>query len=309
MVYNHPVMTQASYSVLKDRGLLSLAGGDACVFLQGLVSNDVDKIGPARAVHAAFLTPQGKYLHDFFILQIDGALLLDCEGGRLDDLKRRLSLYKLRADVALSERTADFAVAALFGEGAVEKAGLTPAAGSAAPFLAGVAYVDPRLAAAGGRAVVPAEGAARALEAAGLAAAGREDYDAWRLGLGLPDGSRDMTVEKALLLENGFNEMGSVDWDKGCYLGQELTARTNYRGLLKKRLVPVAVEGPLPEPQTPLLLDGEEAGEMKSGRGDRGLALIRIEHLEKAAASGLGFTAAGARLTAKEPAWATIKAS
>ncbi len=298
-------MTQTSYSLLEDRGLLSVAGGDARGFLQGLVSNDIEKTSPARAVHAAFLTPQGKYLHDFFIVQMDGALLLDCEGGRLDDLERRLSMYKLRADVDLSERTADFAVAALFGGNAANSAGLPPEAGSAAPFLAGIAYVDPRLAAAGARAVVPAEGAAEALATAGLAAAGPQDYDAWRLGLGLPDGSRDLTVEKALLLENGFDEMGSVDWDKGCYLGQELTARTNYRGLIKKRLVPVAVEGPLPEPETPLVFDGKEAGEMKSGRGDRGLALIRLEYLEKAAAAGGAFTAGETRLNPKEPAWAT----
>ncbi len=295
------------YVVLEDRGLIGIEGEDAREFLQGLISNDVRGVAPDRAIHAAFLTPQGKYLHDFFIIEDNGGLLLDCESRRLDDLKRRLGIYKLRAKVALANRSEAFVVAALIGDGALATLGLpgeTP--GAAARFADGVAYVDPRLAAAGARVVLPRDGAATALENAGFAAAERSDYDALRIRLGLADGSRDMEVEKAILLENGFDELHGVDWDKGCYMGQELTARTRYRGLIKKRLVPVTVDGPLPAPGTPVMFEDKQAGEIRSGVEGAALALMRLEYLDRAAASGQPFTAADARITATKPDWAAF---
>ena len=102
-------------------------------------------------------------------------------------------------------------------------------------------------------------------------------YDALRLSLGVPDGSRDLPVEKALLLESGFDELHGVDWDKGCYMGQELTARTKYRGLVKRRLFPVRVDGPLPAPGTAIQRNGQEVGEIRSGSGDRALAMLRLD--------------------------------
>src|SRR6185503_18496273 len=110
------------------------------------------------------------------------------------------------------------------------------------------------------------------------------EYEALRLELGVPDGSRDLPVEKAILLENGFDELHGIDWQKGCYMGQELTARTKYRGLVRKRLLPVEIEGPLPAPGTPVMAGDKEAGEMRSGADGLGLALLRLEHLE----AGLG---------------------
>ena len=103
--------TPDRYVVLEDRGLIGVDGEDARECLQGLVSNDVRRVAADRAIHAAFLTPQGKYLHDFFIVDDDGGLLLDCEARRLDDLKRRLGIYKLRAKVALADRSEAFVVA------------------------------------------------------------------------------------------------------------------------------------------------------------------------------------------------------
>ncbi len=303
--------TPDRYVVLDDRGLIGVDGEDAREFLQGLVSNDVRRVAPDRAIHAAFLTPQGKYLHDFFIVEDNGGLLLDCETRRLDDLKRRLGIYKLRAKVALADRSESFVVAALIGDGVFATLGLpaeTPAEtpGAAARFAGGVAYLDPRLAAAGARVVLPRDGAAKALENSGFAAADRTEYDALRIRLGLADGSRDMEVEKAILLENGFDELHGVDWDKGCYMGQELTARTRYRGLIKKRLVPVAVDGPLPAPGTPVMFEGKQAGEIRSGVEGAALALMRLEALDRAAAAGQPFTAADALITARKPEWAAF---
>ena len=136
----------------------------------------------------------------------------------------------------------------------------------------------------------------------GLDEAPLAEYEALRLRLGVPDGSRDMPVEKALLLESGFDELHGVDWQKGCYIGQELTARTKYRGLIKRRLFPVTVEGALPPPGTPVERDGREVGEIRSGLGDRALAMLQLD-----AAEG-PLTAEGATLHAERPAWMQIAA-
>ncbi|MBL6957817.1 MAG: folate-binding protein YgfZ [Rhodospirillales bacterium] len=296
-------MAEGTYTVLEDRGLIGISGEEARDFLQGLISNDTMKTGPDQAIYAAFLTPQGKFLHDFFIIELDGSLLLDCEGDRLADLLKRLRMYKLRAQVDVEDRSPDFSVAALFGKDALSAAGLPEKPGSAAAFNGGVVFADPRLAAAGARAILPKDSAEAALTATSLSPGDKDAYEAVRISLGLPDGSRDMQTDKAILLENGFEELNGVDWDKGCYMGQELTARTKYRGLVKKRLMPVSVDGPLPQPGTPILLDGREAGEMRSGNDGLGLALMRLEALEKAAESGGAFTAGEATLTPSKPDW------
>ncbi len=303
-------MTKTGYVHLDDRGVLEVAGEDARAFLQGLISNDVGKIAPDTAIYAAFLTPQGKYLHDFFLVELGGALLLDCEKERLADLKRRLGMYRLRSKVTLTDRTDDFAVAALIGDGVADSVGLPDGpAGAAVPFAGGVAYLDPRLAAMGVRLMVPGDGAPTALAGTGLAALGAADYDRCRIRLGLPDGSRDMETERAILLENGFDELHGVDWEKGCYLGQELTARTKYRALIKKRLVPVDVDGPLPPLGTPVVFEGKEIGEIRSGSGDVAVALIRLTALEKAARTDAAFTAGDASVKPTIPAWAVLQKS
>ena len=111
----------------------------------------------------------------------------------------------------------------------------------------------------------------------GLAPADFAAWDRRRLALGVPDGSRDLVPEKSLLLESGFDELNGIDWQKGCYVGQELTARTKYRGLVKKRLLPVRLDGPTPEPGALIVRDGQEAGEMRSARDGIGLALLRLD--------------------------------
>ena len=298
-------MTRRSAIILESRGALRVTGADARPFLQGMISNDIDKLAPDRALWAAFLTAQGRFLHDFFLAQPaeDTSILLDCEAARRDDLRRRLGLYKLRAKVAIEDATAEYRIAVLFGDGALSALGLPDEAGRSVPFAGGIAYVDPRRAELGARALLPAAAAEPALSEAGFAAADLAAYDTLRIGLGLPDGSRDLEIEKALLLENGFDELHGIDWQKGCYVGQELTARTKYRGLVKKRLLPVHIDGPTPPPDTPVMLAGKEAGVMRSAVDGIGLALLRLEHLDAAAAEG-ALTAGDARLTPRKPGWA-----
>jgi hypothetical protein len=295
-------MAGPRYIMLEDRGIVTIGGEDRRTFLQGLTSNDVSRVDRSRSVYAAFLTAQGKYLHDFFVAEIGDVLALECERRRSADLVRRLRIYKLRAKVAVEDRSADWAVAALIGEDAATAVGLASEPGASAPFLGGVAFVDPRLAEAGVRAILPAADAATRLSEAGFVAETHDAYDRHRLALGLADGSRDMELERTILLECGFDELHGVDWEKGCFLGQELTARTKYRGLIRKRLIPVLVEGPLPEPGTPILKEDREVGEMRSGSGDLGLAMLRLEALE-AGAGPAPFMAGEARLTPRLPDW------
>ena len=291
-------MGQGSFVVLEDRGILAVSGPDRAGFLQGLVSNDVEKIAADRAIYAALLTAQGKYLHDFIMVAAGEAIWLDAEAGRLADLRRRLSMYRLRAKVTLDELP-DLALAAVFGDGVCGVLDLPEQPGAARPFAGGVALVDPRLMALGARVILPREEIRETLIAAGIAEADFAAYDRHRLALGIPDGSRDLIVEKSILLESGFDELNGVDWQKGCYIGQELTARTKYRGLIKKRLFPVRIDGPAPASGTILSLDGKEAGEMRSSRDGTGLALLRRD----AVVEGQPLAAEGATLTPMQLEW------
>jgi len=287
-------MTQIRFVALDDRAVLAIGGPDRAAFLQGLISNDTTRIGADRAVYAALLTPQGKYLHDFMLVEVGETIWLDGEAGRLADLKRRLAMYRLRSKVTLDERP-DLTVAAVIGGPALD---LHDAPGAAHPLGAGVAFVDPRLPALGARVILPRDEIARTLAEAGAVETDYADYDRLRLSLGVPDGSRDLVLDKSILLEAGFDELQGVDWQKGCYIGQELTARTKYRGLIKKRLFPVRIDGPAPEPGAIVMLDGHEAGEMRSSRDGVGLALLRLEAL------GHGRLAAGeAVIEPTTPAW------
>lgn len=291
-----------SYAILDERGVLEVAGDERVAFLQGLVSNDVTKVGPERVLYAALLTAQGRYLHDFMMLDRDSAVLLEGEAMRLDDLRQRLALYKLRSKVTLRVVSDEFIVVAAFGAGAAHALTLSEEPGAARAFAGGIAYVDPRLAALGVRLLLPRADGAQAVAALGFAAAGHNEYERLRLIHGVPDGSLDLPVEKALLIEAGFDGLHGIDWQKGCYIGQELTARMRYRALVKKRLMPVAVEGTLQPPGTPVMLGGEEVGELRSGRDGVALALLRLDAVENAAA-GAALTVGEAQLTVLKPAW------
>jgi folate-binding protein YgfZ len=261
------------------RAVLRVAGPDRESFLQGLVSNDVRRVAPDRALFAALLSAQGRFLHDFHIAAADlgdePAWLLDPEAARAADLLRRLKLYRLRAKVEIEDLSDRFSVHALFGPGAATAAGLPAEPGAARIFAGGVLAVDARDPALGVRAILPRETAGAALDGLGEPAP-FEAWDRHRLALGIPDGSRDLPVDKALLMESGYDALHAIDWKKGCYVGQELTARTKYRGLVKRALLPVAVDGPMPEAGAPVEAGGTVVGEMRSGRDGLALALLRL---------------------------------
>lgn len=226
----------AFYTRLENRGLIHLEGPDRLKFLQGLITNDINKLKPGRLLYACFLTPQGKFLHDFFISGGEDFLLLECEGGsRARDLYERLLKHRLRANVQISieEQTPVYAV---FGN----ETGLP----------------DPRHEKMGRRSFERPEG---------LPEKPFETWDSLRIALTIPDGSRDLIPEKSTLDEGRIDTLSGVDYEKGCYIGQELTARMHYRGLGKKHLQTVKLDT-LPE-----------KAELRSSCGDMGLALVRGE--------------------------------
>ena len=297
----------ALFTLLPDRAVLTIAGEDRRVFLQGLITNDTRMLAADRALFAAFLTAQGKYLHDFIVSEREDVLLLEGEAARLDDLRRRLSLYRLRSKVTLDRTLPPWRVAAVWGAGAAAGLGLEGSpAGTVRPFgSGGLALIDPRLIDLGAR-VLMQDDPSDALRAAGYQPATPEDWQRHRLALGVPEGSGDLVPEKSFLLENGFDELNAINWQKGCYLGQELTARTKYRALIKKRLLPVRLPGSPPLPGTPVLQAGKGVGEIRTAIADGnqtiGLALLSLDHLST------DLTADGHPLSWHKPDWMVLPA-
>ncbi|MBW4023248.1 MAG: folate-binding protein YgfZ [Proteobacteria bacterium] len=259
---------------LDHRAVLSVEGDDRVSFLQGLVSQDMERAAPGQALWTALLTPQGKWLAEFFVFSDGGRLLLEVEAAQREMIATRLTRFRLRARVTITP--SPLAVQTAW-DGPVPEVPL------------GLVAADPRLETAGWRIL-----SERPLPTNASAA----DWDAHRLALGLPDGTRDLEPEKTVLLEAGFDELNGISWTKGCYMGQELTARTRYRGLVKRRLVPVAITGEAPTPGTPVMSGGREVGTMRSASGGRGLAVLRLDALQSEA-----LTCGAATLIPAVPGW------
>ncbi|MCF6215683.1 MAG: folate-binding protein [Emcibacter sp.] len=238
-------------ALLENRAILALSGSDRKNFLQGLITNDINAISDNSAIYAALLTPQGKYLHDFFIIEKDDTIFLDCERGRMADIHRRLMMYRLRADVNIMDCSEKYAVLAspeLLSEGLIS-------------------YPDPRHPNMGFRTIIVPP----------VSYQTDDHYDECRLSLGLPDGARDFDVDKTLILEGNMEELNGVDFTKGCYVGQEVTARMKHRAILKKRLLPITVDGSLPTRGTEIMdNDGKKIGDIRSGLGNKAIGYFRL---------------------------------
>jgi len=278
-------MTAMRGLVDDGRAVLRLGGLDARDWLQGLVSNDVRRLARDHAVYAALLTPQGKYLFDFFLVEgADGAILLDVAASRAAALMQRLSLYRLRRDVQIADVSAQTQVALVWRA----QTGQAPLAAPGALVVA-----DPRDAALGWR--LYAQDAAAALALAGAEAAPRDAYDALRVAVAAPESGVELIPDDSYILEAGFERLNGVDFRKGCYVGQEVTARMRHKTDLRKGLLRVRVEGAAPPPGTPVTTaDGKPAGALFTVIGGAGLAHLRFDR----AAGPL--KAGGATVTAPE---------
>jgi folate-binding protein YgfZ len=297
-------MSSSGYVALAGRGVIALRGADRVAFLQGLISRDLEQITSDRAGYGALLTPQGKFLFDFLIVSTGDSLLLDVERARLADLLRRLAMYRLRAKVELEDASGSYAIAAVLGDDVAARFELENRPGACRPLGAGFVAVDPRLVRLGLRALLPPAELRPTLEELGLPALDPEAYEHLRITAGVPDGSRDMVIEKSTLLESGFEELEGVDFAKGCFVGQELTARMKYRGLVRKRLLPVVLKGPRPEPGTIVRLGEREAGEMRSSIEGHGLALLRLDRIAEAADANAPLCAGATQVIPIKPDWA-----
>ena len=296
-------MSSSGYVALPERGVIALRGAERVAFLQGLISRELEQITADRAGYGALLTPQGKFLFDFMILRTADALLLDAERARLPDLLRRLTMYRLRAKVDLEDASGRYSSAAVLGDDVARRFELEARPGACRPLGEGFVFIDPRLTRLGVRVLLPPPALGPTLQGLGFGPLEPEAYERVRITAGVPDGSRDLVTERSTLLESGFEELHGVDFAKGCFVGQELTARMRYRGLVRKRLLPVLLKGPRPEPGTIIRLGEREAGEMRSSIDGRGLALLRLDRIAEAEQSGTPLSAGATEVVPVKPDW------
>jgi folate-binding protein YgfZ len=261
---------------LSDRAVIALEGSEAREFLQGLITNDVARLAPGIGLYAALLTPQGKILFDFLMAEGDGAVLLDCAAGTAEALVKRLTMYRLRAKIGIARRPQLAVYAGLTGR----------------PAERAVTFADPRLAALGPRSIGAAAEMPDFLE-------GPAAYHAERLALGVPEGA-DFGSDKIFALDAGLDELHGVSFDKGCYVGQELTARMKHRGTARKRILGVRADIALPPAGVKIMSAGAEIGEIFSTYGREGFALMRLDRLGETKAS---LTADNLPVTITRPQW------
>ncbi len=271
---------------LEDRGVLRVAGEDAASFLQGVLTNDVERLGRHEARYAALLSPQGKILFDFLVVRLPAdegeAFALDCDAAQASELAKRLGFYKLRAKVTIGDESADHGVLAYWG-GEPENA------------PGGIVYADPRASGLGTREILP-HAKAVAVGEASLA-----DYEALRISLGAPKGGVDFAYGDAFPHDVNMDLLHGVDFEKGCYVGQEVVSRMKHKGGVRKRVARVDLQGVAPAPGTPVL-DGElPVGTLGGSAGRRALALVRLDRVEDARAAGRALTAGGVVLRVQAP--------
>ena len=299
-------MNDTYYTALTDRGILSVSGADSLAFLQGILTNDIEKVSANRAIYTAILTPQGKYLHDFFVAKFGDTFLLDCSTNQLGELTKRLKMYRLRAKVDIEDRSDDFAIFAIGGPNKLNFAGLAGTAGTTTEYGDGIAFVDPRLAELGIRTIQPASTATEIMNNTDLSLGNLDTYKASQFSLGVPDGDSNEFLKQSFPLEIGFAELNAISFDKGCYVGQEVTTRMKIRKLVKKRLVPVIFDGSAPAPGAVIQNQDKAAGQIFAANNESGLAMIRLETLDQVLNGDSKLATEETTLRATKPAWFQI---
>ena len=275
-------------AILPDRAVVQAIGADVTTLLNDLLTVELAKLGPGRARHAALLTPQGKIAFEAFVIKDKEGFLFDIAADRADAFVKRLDLYKLRADARFAI-VPDFEVAVAWGE--------ETASPDNPP---GLAFRDPRLPALGWRIVASAHELTTWLEVS--ADEGTvEGYAAHRIDLGVPEGGPDYG-EDDFPHDALFDQLNGVDFDKGCFVGQEVVSRMKHRGTARRRLVPVDVEGDA-QAGDDVTVAGRSVGTLRSLRDGQGLAMLRIDRLPE---DGTALEAGAAKLTVRKPSWATF---
>jgi tRNA-modifying protein YgfZ len=276
---------------LPDRGVVKVSGDGARDFLNGLVTTDVALLRPGLGRFGALLTPQGKIVTDFLITEAPsghgGGFLIDCPRALAQGLADKLGFYKLRAKVGIENLSDSLGVVAVWdGEPAVK------------PDLA---FADPRNAALGWRILVPEELAQKVADLIGAEMVDSTAYDAHRIAAGAPRGGLDFMYGDAFPHETNMDRLHGVDFDKGCYVGQEVVSRMQHRGTARTRTIRILLDGPAPEPGAAIVAGDKSIGTMGSAAGGAGLALLRIDRAADALQAGTPLTAGGLALRLAEP--------
>lgn len=278
-------------ALLPDRGVVKVSGDDARKFLHGLVTADMLSLTPGTARFCALLTPQGKIIADFFVAEAPsadgGGFFLDVPRALDTTLFDKLNLYKLRAKVLIEDLSEILGVLAVWDG--------TPAA------KYGLSYADPRLPALGTRLMIPPHRAADAAREIGASLVAAEDYEAHRIGLGVPRGGIDFAYGDAFPHEADMDQLGGVDFAKGCYVGQEVVSRIEHRGIARTRAVPIRYDGGAPENGVAITAGERQVGTMGSAARGRGIALLRLDRVAEATEP---LTAGGVPIHLVKPDWA-----
>ncbi len=284
-------------ALLPDRGVVKVAGDDARGFLNGLATNDIGKVSPQEARFAALLTPQGKIIVDFIVAEAPaadgGGFFLDCPRALAAALVDKLNFYKLRAKVLAEDLSAVLGVMAVWD--------------SQSRVIAdteyGLCYADPRLPALGMRVMLPPHLAAEAAADLGATLVDAAAYEAHRIALGVPRGGADFIYGDAFPHEADMDQLAGVDFDKGCYVGQEVVSRVEHRSSARSRIVPVTYEY-APTPGLPVMAGEKEIGTLMSAISGRGLAMIRLDRLADAQAAHAPITCGNIPIRVLKPDWA-----
>ena len=276
---------------LPDRGVVKLSGEDARNFLNGLVTTDVTQLAPGQGRFGALLTPQGKITVDFLITEAPeghgGGFLVDCPRPLAQPLADKLGFYKLRARVAVENLSDNLGVIAAWNGDFAMKPDL--------------AFADPRDAALGWRILAPQELAPKVAELIGAELVDAADYEAHRIATGVPRGGLDFMYNDAFPHETNMDRLHGVDFDKGCYVGQEVVSRMQHRGTARTRTVRVTLDGARPEAGTTVMAGDKSVGTMGSTAGQKGLALIRTDRVTEALDAGASLTAGGLGIRLADP--------
>jgi tRNA-modifying protein YgfZ len=281
-------------ALLPDRGVVKVAGDDARNFLHGLVTADILKLAPEAARFCALLSPQGKIIADFFIAeapaQDGGGFFLDLPRTLVKPVVDKLNLYKLRARVLVEDLSEVLGILAAWdGQGTTS---------------VGLCYADPRLPALGLRVMLPPHRAADAAAELAAVIVGSGEYDAHRIALGIPRGSVDFSYNDAFPHEADMDQLGGVDFAKGCYVGQEVVSRMEHRGIARTRALPVRYDGAAPAAGVAVMAGERQVGTMGSSAEGRGIALVRLDRVVDALSRGELLLAGGIAIRLSKPDWA-----
>jgi folate-binding protein YgfZ len=284
-------------ALLPDRGVVKVAGDDARKFLNGLFTIDMDTVSPLRARFAALLTPQGKIVVDCLVAEAHatdgGGFFIDCPRALAAGLVTKLNFYKLRAHVTVEDLS--------------EMLGVMAAWGGAGESEFGLCYADPRLPALGLRILVPPHLAADAATDFSAALVDVAEYEAYRIALGVPRGGSDFAYGDAFPHETDMDQLAGVDFDKGCYVGQEVVSRMEHRGTARTRIIGAQYDGAAPESGAPVMAGDRTLGTFGSAAAGHGIALLRLDRVADALMAGTPIAAGGVPLRIAKPPWARFE--